>query len=69
MNAIQKAVAACGGQKALADLLGVSQSAVNQWVNGVRPVPPTRCRAIESAAGGEVTCHDLRPDVFGFEAA
>jgi DNA-binding transcriptional regulator YdaS (Cro superfamily) len=69
MNAIQKAAEVCGGQRALAEHLGVTQSAVNQWINGVRPVPPTRCRAIENATGSKVTCEDLRPDVFGPQAA
>ena len=64
MQAIEKAVAAAGGQTSLANAIGVSPSFVNQWVNGSRPVPATRCRAIERAAGGKVTCAELRPDVF-----
>lgn len=69
MSAIEKAVEVCGGQRQLAERLGVTQSAVNQWVNGVRPVPPARCRAIQEATNFEVTCADLRPDVFGPQAA
>lgn len=65
MNAIERAVEICGGQKQLADAVQVSQSFVSQWVNENRPVPAKRCRAIEKATGGLVTCHDLRPDVFG----
>lgn len=65
MEAIKKAVAEAGGQTSLANAIGVSPSFVNQWVNGSRPVPATRCRAIESATEGRVTCADLRPDVFG----
>lgn len=33
------------------------------WLKKDR-VPPARCAAIEEATAGEVTCHDLRPDVF-----
>ena len=65
MSPIQKAVDVVGGQSRLADLLGVSPSFVSQWVAGARPVPATRCGAIESATGGKVSRADLRPDVFG----
>lgn len=66
---IEKAIKKCGSQKALADATGVHQSFVSQWLNGDRPVPATKCRAIEAATGGDVTASDLRPDVFGTEAA
>jgi len=69
MSAIEKAVAAVGGQTSLASAIGVTASFVNQWVAGVRPVPATRCRAIEEATGGVVSCAELRPDVFGDTAA
>lgn len=54
-----------GGQAALARAVGVKPQAVNQRVKGRRPVPPHHCRAIETATGGRVAVHDLRPDVFG----
>lgn len=66
---INKAADACGGQAHLAKAIGVTPAAVNQWVNGLRPVPPGRCIAIEKASGGAVTRYDLRPDVFGTVAA
>lgn len=69
MSAIERAVAAVGGQTNLAAAIGVTPSFVNQWVAGVRPVPATRCRAIEDATNGQVTCAELRPDVFGESAA
>ena len=52
-----------GGQAKLATLLGVTPSAVHQWVKGVREVPAERCPEIEAATGGQVTCEQLRPDV------
>lgn len=58
--------AACelaGGQAKLANVLGVTPSAVHQWVKGVREVPAERCPEIEAATGGQVTCEQLRPDV------
>jgi len=64
MNAIATAVQKYGsGQAGLARLLGVTPQAVNQWVNGNRPVPSRHVLAIESATG--VSRHLLRPDVFG----
>lgn len=30
-----------------------------------RPVPADICPKIEEATGGEITRHDLRPDIFG----
>lgn len=68
MNHIAAAVEKAGtGQAGLARLLGVSPQAVNQWVNGNRPVPPRHVLAIEKATG--VSRHELRPDVFGPDAA
>ncbi|SMR69311.1 Putative antitoxin of toxin-antitoxin system, YdaS/YdaT [Stenotrophomonas sp. yr243] len=64
MNPIAIAVERSGaGQAGLARLLGVTPQAVNQWINGNRPVPPRHVLAIEAATG--VSRHDLRPDVFG----
>lgn len=49
-------------QSALAKLLGVAPSFVNQWVNGDRPVPIPTCVLIEQATNGAVRRWDLRPD-------
>lgn len=68
-SAISRAISICGSQKALADALGVSLGAVNQWARGHRPIPPKQCIPIEEACGGQVTRYDLRPDVFGQSAA
>jgi DNA-binding transcriptional regulator YdaS (Cro superfamily) len=64
---MEQACAVAGGQSALAEALGVTPSAVNQWVKGNRPIPAERCIPIEVATGGKVTRYDLRPDVFGVE--
>jgi len=49
-------------QSRLARRLGVTQSAVNQWLKGVRPIPIERCVEIEQATGGGVTRQELRTD-------
>lgn len=63
MHAIDKAAALVGNQSALAALLGVTKSAVNQWKDPDRKVPAEHCPLIERATGGQVRCEDLRPDV------
>ncbi|WP_075575002.1 transcriptional regulator [Lysobacter antibioticus] len=61
---LDRAIAILSGQKALADAIGVKSPSISGWYSrGV--VPAKRCRAIEMATGGQVTCHDLRPDIFG----
>lgn len=62
---IEKAIAVCGSQKALAEAVEVHPSFVSQWLTGDRPIPATRCRSIEAATAGAVTAAELRPDVFG----
>ena len=52
-----------GSQAALADVLGVTKAAVNQWKALGRQVPAEHCPAIERATGGAVRCEELRPDV------
>lgn len=70
MNAIQKACDAVGGQARLAELIGVTAQAVNQWVSGARPLPAERVLSIEKATidpeTGEpkVPKHELRPDIY-----
>lgn len=54
-----------GSQRAFADELDVHPSMISQIANGRRRVPATMCRRIERLTGGAVTCHDLRPDIFG----
>jgi len=62
--AIARAVRLCGGQTALARQLGIKQPSVHGWLR-TGLAPAHRCRAIETATGGAVTVHELRPDVFG----
>jgi DNA-binding transcriptional regulator YdaS (Cro superfamily) len=69
---LDKAIAACDTQVALARRLGVSKSRISQWLGGWK-VPMERCIDIEKktrALAAErhdealiVACEDLRPDV------
>lgn len=59
---IDTAAAAVGSQAALADALGVTRGAVNQWKLLHRVVPLEHCTAIEKVSGGAVMRWDLRPN-------
>lgn len=68
MKALERAIEIAGGQTALAQRIGppIKQAHVWYWLNrsdGV--VPAEHCAAIEEATDGEITRHDLRPDIFG----
>lgn len=67
MSAINKAIEIVGGRKALADALSVSYEAVRQWTD--RRVPAERVLDIERLTGGQVTRHELRPDLYPQESA
>lgn len=63
-TAILRAVRIVGTQKRLAEMLGIQPPSVNEWLRR-GTAPANRCRAIEAATGGQLTVHELRPDVFG----
>jgi len=60
---LQRAIVAAGGVSRLAKQLQVTSQAVSQWSKA----PAQRVLEIEKAAGGEVTRHDLRPDLYPLE--
>lgn len=68
LNGIKKAVELLGSQVALAQALNISPQFVYQLTTGARPVPARLCRPIELATEGQVTCNELRPDIFGESA-
>lgn len=49
-------------QQDFADLIGVSQGMVHQWIRGKTPVTPTKCVRIERATEGLVSRKDLHPN-------
>jgi DNA-binding transcriptional regulator YdaS (Cro superfamily) len=62
-TALQLACRTVGGQKALADRLGVRQSTVWYWLaRSKRGVPAEYVMPIEAATG--ISRHLLRPDIF-----
>lgn len=63
MNHLQTAIQTAGGMKALAASCGVRYQAIQQWRRRGRP-PAERVLAIEEATGGQVTRHQLRPDIY-----
>lgn len=65
-EALSRAIELAGGQKPLADLVGTTQSQIWYWLSrSKRGVPGEFASKIEDATNGEVTRHDLRPDIFG----
>lgn len=63
-RALARAIKRAGGHTALAARLGISAQAVWKWCR----VPAERVLAVEAATNGEVTRHDLRPDLYPDEA-
>lgn len=51
-------------QSQLANLLGVSQSAVSQWLAGKLKMRLRRASHIEKKTGGEIKRHKLFPRLF-----
>ncbi|WP_037114643.1 YdaS family helix-turn-helix protein [Rhodanobacter sp. OR92] len=69
MSALEKAITICGSQSELARRIGgkVRTGHIHYWLRN--KVPADRCADIEHATAGQVTRHDLRPDVFGDASA
>lgn len=63
--ALTRAIELTGSVTALAVCIGVTRPAVAQW----RRVPATRVLAVEKATGGQVSRHELRPDLYPVERA
>lgn len=49
-------------QAQLARQLGVTQATVSRWASN--QVPAERVLPVEAATGGQVTRHDMRPDLY-----
>lgn len=57
---IERAATICGSKKRLGAHLGITAQAIAQW----KRCPAEHAPLIERATGGQVTCHDLRPDLW-----
>lgn len=62
-SAIARAVSVAGGQSAMARELGLRPQAVQRWV-ATGTVPAVRVLDVERIAGGKVSRHELRPDIY-----
>lgn len=64
-NALRRAISIVGGQTALSKKIGkVKQPHIYNWLNRDKCVPAEFVLAIEAATNGQVTRHDLRPDIY-----
>lgn len=63
MSPIEKAVKIVGSQTALAKHFQIEPQAVQQWISSGR-VPTKRVLGIEQLTNGEVSRHELRPDIY-----
>jgi DNA-binding transcriptional regulator YdaS (Cro superfamily) len=63
MSPIEKAVKIIGSQTALAKHFEIEPQAVQQWISSGR-VPTKRVLGIEALTNGEVSRHELRPDIY-----
>jgi DNA-binding transcriptional regulator YdaS (Cro superfamily) len=60
-EALEIAVKRAGSQAKMAELCGVSQTAVWKWLQSSKRLPAEHILAVERATG--VSRHDLRPDI------
>ena len=67
INPVQKAAQLAGSQSALARLIKVTPQAVQRWCE-TGLVPASRVLDIERSVGGDVSRHELRPDIYPIEA-
>jgi len=51
-------------QQAFAEMVGLTQGTVSQWLKGQTRVSAENARLIERATSGAVKAAELRPDVF-----
>lgn len=63
-EALEKAITIAGGQTALAKLIGRDQRTIWAWLNMTKRVPAEMVLSIEKAVSGQVTRHELRPDIY-----
>ena len=64
INALEKAIEIAGGQSALGRLIDRDQKAIWAWINTTQKVPAEDVLKIEEAVKGQVSRHELRPDVY-----
>ncbi|USE34592.1 YdaS family helix-turn-helix protein [Endozoicomonas sp. SCSIO W0465] len=69
MQALKRAIEICGGQRKLGEKLTppVKQQSISDWIERGN-IPPKRVRQIEAATDGQVTRHELDPELYPEES-
>lgn len=67
IKALETAVEIAGGQTALGRLIDEDQKTIWAWLNKTKRVPAEAVIPIEKAVEGQVTRHELRPDIYPIE--
>lgn len=62
-HAVEKAIAIAGSQMALAKRCGKAQSTICDWLNGKKRISPEHVHLLVSAAEGEISAYEFRPDL------
>jgi DNA-binding transcriptional regulator YdaS (Cro superfamily) len=71
-DGLKRAIELLGSQSGLARALAdrgipVRQAQISNWLHRDKFVPAQACPHIECLTNGQVTCRELRPDVFAVE--
>lgn len=61
---LQKAIDIVGTQEAFGELIGQSQQTISYWLNKRKRVPAEFVITIVMALDGQITCNELRPDIY-----
>jgi DNA-binding transcriptional regulator YdaS (Cro superfamily) len=64
LSSLDRAISICGSQASLAASCDLSQASISNMRRGLQKVSAECAIAIERATRGQVTRHDLRPDLY-----
>lgn len=67
LHALKRAIELLGSQRKVADVVGVAQPTISWTISRGQRVPAEWCIPLEVATKGEVTRHQLRPDLYPVE--
>ncbi|WP_041702803.1 helix-turn-helix domain-containing protein [Pseudogulbenkiania sp. NH8B] len=59
---IRQLIKECGGAKRVAEELGITDRAVNNWIYR-QQIPAEYCPTLERLTSGKYRCEQMRPDV------
>lgn len=64
IEALRKVVEIAGSQRALAEMLGVTQPTISCWLNRDKRIGALYAIPCDLFTRGEVSVHELRPDLY-----